>query len=523
MDTHIRRSEWLWVAWITLALIALSSVPIFIAWAATPQDAHFAGFVSNPMDQQSYIAKMRQGWNGAWRYRLAYTPEPTDGVPVYLLYLFLGQLSRLAQVPLLWTYHGIRVLASALLIPVCYRFAAQVCQDVPERRLATLLIGTSSGLGWLATAMGAMTPDLWVAEAITFYSISTVPHFPLAMAAMSFILMQLAKPERQPGWPQVVRAALASVGLGVVQPFAVIPVYATLGGLYLLQTWRDRRVPWRRVWMTALAGTVAVVYPLYGSLALQADPVMRFWSAQNQTPSPPIWEWLVAFGIVGLLAIPGSIWAARRRTDGDLLSLAWVIATAVGVYAPLALQRRLIIGVHIPLCVLAAVGWWRVIRPRLHRRWRNLGQGLIVGFSSLTNVFLVVIAITAALRGEAWLYLSDGEYRAFAWLRQNAATDEVVLCAPQTGAFVPAWAGQRVVYGHPFETVDAAKREQQVLDFWSGRMDEEQRAAFLCENRVNYVLVGPRERGLGSVPVPGTAVFDGGDTVVYRFDGQVTE
>ena len=165
MDTHIRRSEWLWVAWITLALIALSSVPIFIAWAATPQDAHFAGFVSNPMDQQSYIAKMRQGWNGAWRYRLAYTPEPTDGVPVYLLYLFLGQLSRLAQVPLLWTYHGIRVLASALLIPVCYRFAAQVCQDVPERRLATLLIGF--GHDQVGDGFGAGEVELAVLEGAT--------------------------------------------------------------------------------------------------------------------------------------------------------------------------------------------------------------------------------------------------------------------------------------------------------------------------------------------------------------------
>ena len=177
--------------------------------------------------------------------------------------------------------------------------------------------------------------------------------------------------------------------------------------------------------------------------------------------------------------------------------MAWVIAAAVGVYVPIALQRRMIIGVHIPLCVLAALGWWKVIRPRLGGRWRDPVQRLIVGFSSLTNVFLVAITTMAALGGEAWLYLSDGEFRTFEWLRQNASTDEVVLCAPQTGTFVPAWAGQRVVYGHPFETVDAERREAEVAAYWTGEMDAADREAFLEENRVGYVLVGPRELEMG--------------------------
>jgi len=525
MDTHIRRSEWRWVAWFTLALVAFSTLPALIAWAVTPQDAHFAGFVSNPIDQQSYIAKMRQGWNGSWRYRLAYTPEPTNGVYVYLLYLFLGQISRATRIPLLWTYHGVRVLGGVLLIPLCYRFAAQVSGNMQERRWATLLAGVSSGIGWLATALGAMTPDLWVVEAITFYSIFTVPHFSLAMAAMLFILIQLGRPERPPSLHQALLAASASVALGIVQPFAVIPVYAAMAGFCMLQTWRDRRVPWQRVLMTGLAGAVAAIYPLYGMLALQADPVMRFWSAQNQTPSPPVWGWLAAYGIVALLAIPGSVWAARRRSDGDLLPLAWVIAAAVGVYAPIALQRRLIIGVHVPLCALATLGWWQVIRPRLGGRWRDPVQRLIVGFSSLTNVFLVAITIMAALGGEAWLYLSDGEYRAFEWLRQNASTDEVVLCAPQTGTFVPAWAGQRVVYGHPFETVDAERREAQVEAYWTGEMNAADREAFLQKSRVGYVLVGPRELEMGGgrlkTPVPeGETVFEAQNVRLYRIDEQ---
>jgi hypothetical protein len=521
--TEIRRPEWRWVAALALALILVSSLPYLVAWVATPDGAHFTGFVSNPMDQHSYVAKMRQGWNGSWRYRLAYTPEDTDGAHVFLFYLFLGHVSRLTHIPLIWMVHGVRVAACAILIPLCYGFAAQVCDEVRQRRWATLLMGVSSGLGWLAVALGGMTPDLWVVEAITFYALLTMPHISLAMALMLSILVLLGKPDRGPGWPRVIGAGLASIALGIVQPFAVIPVYAALGVFCLLQAWRDRRIPWHRIWVTGLAGLVAVMYPAYGVLAVQADPVMRLWNAQNQTPSPPAWEWLAGFGIVSLLAIPGSIWAARRRSDGDLLSLAWVIATAVGVYAPLALQRRLIIGVHIPLCVLAALGWWQVVRPRLRGRVRNLAQHVVVGFSALTNLFLISVTILAALGGEAWFYLSDGEYRAFEWLREAVPADAVVLCAPQTGAFVPAWAGQRVVYGHPFETVNAAERERQVMDFWSGKMDEAERASFLHENGVSYVLLGPRERELGGGAVSGTIAFEADAVAVYRLGGQVTE
>jgi hypothetical protein len=84
------------------------------------------------------------------------------------------------------------------------------------------------------------------------------------------------------------------------------------------------------------------------------------------------------------------------------------------------------------------------------------------------------------------------------WLRENVGHENVVLCAPRTGMFVPAWAGQRVVYGHPFETVNAERREALVEAYWSGEMSAAEQNTFLQENRVEYLFVGPRERGLGA-------------------------
>jgi len=127
----------------------------------------------------------------------------------------------------------------------------------------------------------------------------------------------------------------------------------------------------------------------------------------------------------------------------------------------------------------------------------------------------------AAVGGEPRFYLSDGEWQALAWLRENADHDLVVLCAPQTGMFVPAWAGQKVVYGHPFETVDAERRQAQVEAYWAGEMGPAEQESFLRENRVGYVLVGPRELEIRDWrleigEIEGELVFEAEDVRLYE-------
>jgi hypothetical protein len=134
---------------------------------------------------------------------------------------------------------------------------------------------------------------------------------------------------------------------------------------------------------------------------------------------------------------------------------------------------------------------------------------LVLAFSALTTIFLIVMVSSAGLSGEPWFYLSSGEWEAFRWLREEARSEAVVLCAPQTGTFVPAWAGQPVVYGHPFETLNAERRKEQVEAYWGGAMRPAEQERFLENHRVRYVLVGPREQALsvdGHITVEGATV-----------------
>ncbi len=525
----MNRREITWLAWTGLALMVLATLPYLVAWAATPDGAHFTGLVFNPQDGHSYLAKMRQGYQGAWRFQLPYTPERSPGAYLFLFHLWLGHFARWTRLPLIGVYHGARILGGIAMLAGIYTLAAHLNPHRQGRATMFLLTSLGSGFGWLAGAAGLQTADLWVPEAFPSYSLMANAHFPLAIALMTGIavcglrithLTAQAADHRVATWPWGFGLLLAALLLGAIQPFGLVPVFGALGVMLAARALRHRREPgnpppWRAgAWIIA-AGAVALAYPVYMQIAIRSDPVLAAWNAENITPSPPAWDWALSYGLLLVLALLGAAAALRRGSDGDLLLLGWVLVTVVGMVLPLPLQRRLSLGLGVAIGLLAGMGWWHSIRPRVPAGGRGFWRGIAIAFSALTTLFLIVLVSFGALSGEPWFYLSAGEWKALAWLRDQTSPGGVVLCAPQTGTFVPAWAGQPVVYGHPFETLDAERRRTQVEAYWRAEMSAAEQQAFLHENRVTYALVGPRERALGR----GAAIATRAGTLVFETDG----
>ena len=80
---------------ISLAVIALlwANLPYLTGYANSTPANHFGGFFLYEQDGYSYLAKMRQGAQGAWDFHLPYTSEDEyqTGGFVYPFYLALGK------------------------------------------------------------------------------------------------------------------------------------------------------------------------------------------------------------------------------------------------------------------------------------------------------------------------------------------------------------------------------------------------------------------------------------------------
>ncbi|GAB4445259.1 MAG: hypothetical protein Fur0044_41540 [Anaerolineae bacterium] len=519
-DVPITSQEWRWVAGWSLAVVLLSCLPYIIAAVTAPEGWQFAGILVNPYDGNSYLAKIQQGMQGKWLFHLTYTPEPHEGAFIFTFYLALGHLAALLGLPPVGVFHLARVAASLGLLLAAYRFVASVTPQLPERRLAFGLILSAAGLGWLGVAFGAFPIDLWVPEAFVPYSLYANPHFPLAMMLMLIILQQVIQPEPFNFYnDQFIAVSLAALALSLVLPFALLTTAAVLLVFLSWLYFSRRSLPWPQIWLTLSVGLFSAPVILYDYWVYTTNPILAGWSAQNVTAAPSPLNLLLGYGLVGLLAVGGGWWMVRRgAAAGEWLVLWWAVTGLILLYLPFDLQRRLITGLHLPLCILAALGLQRWLgQSPLKPSQRRLMTTIVVAVGALGTLFVWSLPLLAAQQSPdasettALLFIRPEEETAFAWLRENATPDDVVLASPRLGMFIPGQTGARVFYGHPFETIAAKQKKALVEAFYRGDIATVSPA-------VDFIIYGPDERKLGQPKnlADWPVVFSADNLVIYK-------
>ena len=103
--------------------IALISLPYLWAYQNSGSAHWFGGFLLNPIDGNSYLAKIYQGWGGDWRFQLLYTAEPSEGGHLFLFYLALGHIARISGGSTQLIFHLARIVSAfALVVSLWYFF-----------------------------------------------------------------------------------------------------------------------------------------------------------------------------------------------------------------------------------------------------------------------------------------------------------------------------------------------------------------------------------------------------------------
>jgi len=553
MKDRISWGEWCWVTAVALAVVVISTFPYAAGCLAKTPGLRFAGAVFDLEDYYSHLAKMWQGYRGEWRYRLLFTSEDHVGAYVQLFYIALGHVARLLGLGLPITYHLARIGAGLALLLVANHFIAFFAAG-QVRRVAYLLVATSSGLGWLVeavhpTPMGGVSPiDFWLVDGYTFFSLFTFPHFSAAVVFLLLlygVLLRLAEEADgmdagRTSWIwKALWAVLLSWGLGLVHPYALL-LADLVPALYL--AWcmiAGRRLPSRLLIALVLMGLVQAPLLLYNYHVFATLPVFRAWAAQNITPSPPPAYYLLGYGVVAILAAWGARPALRASPRVPFLLL-WVVVAFALAYLPWGLQRRFVEGVHVPLCVLAGYGLVGGLMPVLAhplggiarllryspRRLCWLTQALILVLAAISNLYLVSnYALAAAARHPTLFHTAD-EVAAVEWLDVHSEWDETVLAAYETGNWIAGAIGHRVVLGHWAETVDYKVKRMQVAAFYATVTPQAERRTWLSRWGARYVYVGPEERALGSFD-PAEAdylqpVFRQGEIVIYLVVGRTS-
>lgn len=522
-SVQITSAEWRWVVLVAALLLLVAFVPfIWLALSGAGEDQwQFMGILSsNYRDGATYLSKMQQGYEGGWLVYFRHSPDAHSPVFIQVLYPLLGNIARLLSIPIIALFHIARVIASLIMYMALYQFAAVIWPRRRSRRIFFLLVTLGSGLGWLGMLFtgSPSTSDFVIPEMFPFYSSLVNVHFPLTIAFLALIASVLIVVFR-PGCvdlPALVNGGLAvallSLGLSLLYPQALVPLGVAVSLYVLLHGVRLRRFPDRELRWWLVLVTPALPMAAYYVAIVNYNPAVAEWNRQNVTASPNPLTFLVGLGVPLLIALPGIIRAIRRfEQDGDQLMLFWLLSILVIMYLPTNIQRRFTVGILILIAYFATRAlesfWFNFV----NRRWRYRLLMAVVPTMTMTTVFILLSNMTVV----AGPFLPRGYADAIGWLRANAETSTVVMASSDVSIWLPGLAGTRVVYGHPFETLQAAQREQQVVDWYAGVSSDCRQ--LLTEYDVRYVIFGPLEQELGTPQCLSTLreVTEFGSVVIY--------
>jgi hypothetical protein len=494
-----------------LVAVAWANLPYLTGYLVQTDDLTYSGFFIFEQDGFSYLAKMRQGAEGSWMFRLPYTTEPHQGVLLFVLYLVVGRAAHLVHLPLIVAYHLTRLIGSGLLLAAGARFVTRWASTARWQVISWALILFAGGAGWLISiwdpqyvAFASVTPDAFV------YSVLYgPPHTIIALALLLWVIPGIMEQSQAPSGTALnsrrLCLAAAVTLMSLARPEYMGVLLCVLGTYWLALGLSRRRILSRSAAVMAgivLPGTLYALYVLYVS---RANPAIAAWTAQNPFFTPPLPNLLVGIGPLMTLSVLGIIGGRWWEDERRLLLTVWVATLPLMLYLPLSLNRRLIGGAQFPLAL--AAGYWldQHLVPwlgRVRRRWAVaspvavLLAAILVSYPVLFG--LGAIGFVASHPGQ--LFLSSDEQAALEWLAGAGGQDRVVvLSAEQTGNRIPAFSSAIPVLGHAIETLDVERKRSDVARFYAAGAQPADRLVILEQYGAQHIWWGPSEQALGEL------------------------
>jgi hypothetical protein len=188
-------------------------------------------------------------------------------------------------------------------------------------------------------------------------------------------------------------------------------------------------------------------FVVYTFIAFQVDPFLKIWRAQNIILSPPLTDYLLAYGLVIPIILAGFFRKPIKAMFESRLLLIWLVLLPFLIYFPYLLQRRLAEGGYVAMSILAISGMFKP-GERIRKTaflWYSL---------NFLTTFLFLTGAIITISGKPFpLFLSQNETRLLDFVQQKIPSQSVVLADWELSTLLPAHAPVRVIIGHGPESI----------------------------------------------------------------------
>lgn len=511
---------------IAILILAFSSIPYWVANSAETDEILFRGAYFDEMDYGVHLSMMQAGRMGNWTYEMRFTTEEHNPAFLRLFYIFLGHISKWINLSVETTYHVARWLFGFIALYSIQQLCIRVFEEKKIAWAAFLLAVIGGGAGWIQLILNDpvlkdIAPiDFWLIDAYIFFSISIFPSFSFTLALMATALNLYLDYLITNKWQTIFWISLLAVISQLTNPiaFAVIDI-ASAGATFFIW-WKNKKIEVQQFYALGILAIVQIPLLVYNFLVLNRDPVWSQFTSQNETLSPPPNYYFWGFLPFLIFALYGVFLAFREKNQNMVAMSTWAISGFILAYLPVLIQRRFLLGITIPLGILAIYGLDQLIKQVSIRMPGLLKREKLIYFTYiiLSSISFINLSLGTSLymqtRPEDNFYPRDLE-AALMWLDQNAQPNEFVLGDIKTGQIVAQRTRLRTFAGHPMETLFFDDKIKNIEDYYKGNSPDN----WINDENIQWVIYGSYEKEIAPSFIPSSdldLVYQNKTVFIYK-------
>jgi hypothetical protein len=360
-----------------------------------------------------------------------------------------------------------------------------------------LLLASAGGVGWILHKTDAI--EQWMVEAFTFLSLyESVLNLVALIIFVGCLIIVLHDEHHK--WKTGVWLGLLISLLTLTHTYDLIVLAPLLGSYYLIKSLYCGKsiIP---LIIAAIISLPAVVYQLY--VTNHNEALLLWLYTQPQRPAPSIAALFLGLGFFILLGLPHILLRKTQELKKGWVLVLWIAINILALYLPFGFpfQRKLIIGLQIPLVIIGGSGLWLII-SKLSESAAKWAKPLLTVMSIivLTGSNLQVMGKDIRLFSsyERPYFINENEGLAFKWINQNTNKESIVLTGTFFGNLLPGIAGRKVYLGQEDQTIDFENKKQLLAASITCRNKCTGLRDFLYSNHINYLMIDAELRPLAS-------------------------
>lgn len=511
---------------IAIAIIELGSIPYQIGYLSQTDDLIFRGTYIDTADYAVHISMMQAGKLGEWAYQMRFTSEEHIPAFIRLFYIFLGHMSNWFNLEVETVFHLARWLFGFTALWSIYLLLQKIFENQTKFVYFSFFLSVlGGGIGWLQIILGAplepISPiDFWLIDAYLLFSISLFPSFSFTLTAMTLSLyLFLIFLETQKKM-YILLIGMLAITTQLFNPIAFIVVDFAMAGATLFIWWKNQKIEFKHIYALGFIAIAQAPLLLYNLFILTSDPIWSQFTTQNETLSPPPIFYFLGFLPFWIFAIVGIFQSIREKNSMMVALSTWVISGFAFAYVPVLIQRRFLLGITIPLGILAIYGFKTLIKNlpdsvnQIKKRENLFLFGYVV-IASISSVFLILSSSLYVINRPAQLFYPSDIKNAAEWLNKNASPNDFVLASQETSQILAQSTFLKMYFGHEMETLSFDKKEAQVKAYYENKLTDN----WLKETQADWVVYSSYEKKLNDSFNPSLnllLVFENNTVKIYK-------